>query len=384
MLVRTGPLTRGDRLGRYDVLRRIATGGMAELYVARTVGADGGDKLVLLKRLLPRHASNACIVEMFIDEVRLAASLQHPNVARVHDVEVDRGDYFFTMEYVACEHPARAAGGPEDLAISVDALTVMAGLWTERHIAHALDENDRYAELDAEVLAAGSGPQRVPTTPPVVTIPPKAAACGARRRAARPSRASSTLRLPRPRPGRFAPSRATPQRATIPPIARAATKPLPRVTPPAPVEAVPLQVRPVTAIEEVPARAPIRRRIVLAAVPVAAACLVGFLAWSSPDPRAGRDASPPPTSAVEAPPARPSVAPPSAASPVSSPAADPGVATTTTATTTTSATITAERAGKRRRARATRTRPTRTQATPRSWNDDSPFMPVRMADGVRH
>lgn len=93
-------LERGTVLGKYEILRKLATGGMAEIYLARTRGAAGFEKLVVLKRILPNVAEDPAFVQMFLDEARIAATLQHPNIADVYDVgEVD-GTYFFTMEFV--------------------------------------------------------------------------------------------------------------------------------------------------------------------------------------------------------------------------------------------------------------------------------------------
>jgi serine/threonine protein kinase len=93
-------LSPGSTLGKYEILRKLATGGMAELYIARVRGVAGFEKTVVLKRILPQVATDGGVVQMFLDEARLAATLQHPNIADVYDVgEVD-GSPFFTMEYV--------------------------------------------------------------------------------------------------------------------------------------------------------------------------------------------------------------------------------------------------------------------------------------------
>jgi len=93
-------LPRGASVGKYEILRKIATGGMAELYLARARGTAGFEKLVVLKRILPQVAADPEFVQMFLDEARLSSTLQHPNIADVYDVgEVD-GQYFFTMEFV--------------------------------------------------------------------------------------------------------------------------------------------------------------------------------------------------------------------------------------------------------------------------------------------
>jgi serine/threonine protein kinase len=96
----TYELPRGSVVGKYEIMRRLAVGGMAEIYLARITGAAGFEKLVVLKRILPSVAEDPTFVNMFLDEARLAATLRHPNIADVYDVGEFVGTYFFTMEYV--------------------------------------------------------------------------------------------------------------------------------------------------------------------------------------------------------------------------------------------------------------------------------------------
>ncbi|MCA9711427.1 MAG: serine/threonine protein kinase, partial [Myxococcales bacterium] len=77
---------------------------MAELYLARTTHGDGRTDVVVLKRILPHLAEDPEFVRMFRDEAFLAATLDHPNIVRVHDIGQDGDDYFFTMEYVHGEN----------------------------------------------------------------------------------------------------------------------------------------------------------------------------------------------------------------------------------------------------------------------------------------
>ena len=86
--------------GRYALLRKLAEGGMAEVFLARQTGLEGFEKLVVLKRILPVHAANPDFVKMFIDEARTAADLRHPNVVSITDVGRDAGTYFIAMEYL--------------------------------------------------------------------------------------------------------------------------------------------------------------------------------------------------------------------------------------------------------------------------------------------
>ena len=92
-----------ERFGDYELIRHIATGGMAEIFIARH--ATGGlDRVVVIKRMLPELAVRPDFVQMFLDEARLTASLQHPHVVRVHDLGQAEGSYFIAMELVDGPH----------------------------------------------------------------------------------------------------------------------------------------------------------------------------------------------------------------------------------------------------------------------------------------
>lgn len=88
------------RLGRYQLVRKLATGGMAEVFLAKAMGPGGFEKTLVLKRILPTLAEDPQFVEMFLHEARLAAQLNHPNVVQIFDFgEVD-GTYYLAMEFV--------------------------------------------------------------------------------------------------------------------------------------------------------------------------------------------------------------------------------------------------------------------------------------------
>lgn len=97
---KAGPLRQGDSLGKYEIVTFLASGGMAELYLARARGIEGFEKVVALKRILPKLADDEEVVTMFLDEARLAATLHHPNLAQVYDIGKEGLSYFFTMEYI--------------------------------------------------------------------------------------------------------------------------------------------------------------------------------------------------------------------------------------------------------------------------------------------
>jgi serine/threonine protein kinase len=89
--------------GRYTLLRRLAIGGMAEIYLARQAAMSGFEKEVVIKRLRAELADDPRIVEMFLDEARIGALLNHPNIVHVYDVDEHDGIPYIAMEYIVGE-----------------------------------------------------------------------------------------------------------------------------------------------------------------------------------------------------------------------------------------------------------------------------------------
>ncbi|MEL6186345.1 MAG: serine/threonine-protein kinase, partial [Myxococcota bacterium] len=96
----TPPATDFPQLGRYQVIDRIATGGMAEVFLARSVGAMGFQRLVAVKLIHANFTRDQEFVKMFIDEARIAMHLSHRNIVQVFDLDKVNGTYFLAMEYV--------------------------------------------------------------------------------------------------------------------------------------------------------------------------------------------------------------------------------------------------------------------------------------------
>ena len=94
------PLSFG---GRYTLLRRLAVGGMAEIYLARQAAMAGFEKEVVIKRLRHELADDPRIIEMFLDEVKIGAQLNHPNIVHVYDVDEHDGVLYIAMEYIIGE-----------------------------------------------------------------------------------------------------------------------------------------------------------------------------------------------------------------------------------------------------------------------------------------
>ena len=88
---------------RFWLTRQLAVGGMAEIYLARQDAMSGFEKDIVIKRLKPELAVDHRIVEMFLDEARIGAALNHPNVVHVYDVEEQDGVPFIAMEYIVGE-----------------------------------------------------------------------------------------------------------------------------------------------------------------------------------------------------------------------------------------------------------------------------------------
>lgn len=122
--------------GRYEVIQPLAIGGMAELFLARARAAAGFEKTVVVKRILPNLATDSTIRTLFLDEARLAATLEHPNIVQVFDLGDNDGELYFVMEYVHgadVARLARAADDPLPLAVAIEIVVqAAAGL----HHAH--------------------------------------------------------------------------------------------------------------------------------------------------------------------------------------------------------------------------------------------------------
>ncbi|WP_224248917.1 serine/threonine protein kinase [Hyalangium gracile] len=88
------------QVGKYQLVRKLATGGMAEVYLAKVAGPMGFEKEVVVKRVLPHLAEDRGFVEMFFTEARLAARLNHPHIVQIFDFGQADGTYYLAMEYI--------------------------------------------------------------------------------------------------------------------------------------------------------------------------------------------------------------------------------------------------------------------------------------------
>jgi serine/threonine-protein kinase len=88
------------RLGRYELLARLATGGMGEIFLARLSGAEGFEKLYVIKRILAHLADDARFRQMLVAEARIASKMSHPNICQVFELGETDGQLYIAMEYL--------------------------------------------------------------------------------------------------------------------------------------------------------------------------------------------------------------------------------------------------------------------------------------------
>jgi serine/threonine protein kinase len=127
------------QLGRYQIVKRLTSGGMAELLLGRATGMSSFERHVVIKRIHAALARDPRFVQMFLEEARVAASLHHQNIVQVYDVGEQDGEYFFAMEYVHGEDlrrlHAKARDRKEQIPLEVVISIVMA-IASGLHHAH--------------------------------------------------------------------------------------------------------------------------------------------------------------------------------------------------------------------------------------------------------
>ncbi len=144
------PASGPDRFGQYEIIEKIASGGMAELYKARRTGVEGFQKIVAIKKILPHIADDEEFVTMFADEAKLAAQLNHPNIIHIYDLgKIQAGGYFIAMEHVdgrdlrSIEQSAREHSVP---------LPVSLAVYVASKVASALDYAHRRRDAEGHDL----------------------------------------------------------------------------------------------------------------------------------------------------------------------------------------------------------------------------------------
>lgn len=130
---------RGTRFGKYSLLNRIAVGGMAEVFLARQEGLEGFEKTICIKRIRPHLSSQPNFVQMFLNEAKLAAQLNHPNIVQIYDLGRVNDSYFIAMEYISGRDMSRIIPKAEKAGISfpmIYALRIASNVCEGLYFAH--------------------------------------------------------------------------------------------------------------------------------------------------------------------------------------------------------------------------------------------------------
>ena len=89
-----------ENFGKYVLLEKLASGGMAEVYLAKSLGASGVNKFIAIKRILPQYSDNIEFIEMFKEEAKIAVNLNHSNVVSIFDFGIESKQFYLVMEFV--------------------------------------------------------------------------------------------------------------------------------------------------------------------------------------------------------------------------------------------------------------------------------------------
>lgn len=128
------------RFGKYTLIDRIAVGGMAEIFLARQAGLEGFEKTIVIKRIRPHLSKQPNFVKMFLNEAKLAAQLNHPNIVQIYDLGRIGESYFIAMEYIFGRDMRRIIPKADALGIPfpmVYALKIASSVCEGLYYAHA-------------------------------------------------------------------------------------------------------------------------------------------------------------------------------------------------------------------------------------------------------
>jgi serine/threonine protein kinase len=134
---------RGEQIGKYQVISRLSVGGMAELFLGFTAGPGGFRKYVAIKRILPNIRSNEQFGRMFLDEARITAAFNHPNITQVYELGQEEEGLFLAMEFIAgqdLDHVAGACRQRKELVPLGMSLSVMRDVCQALHYAHTFTD----------------------------------------------------------------------------------------------------------------------------------------------------------------------------------------------------------------------------------------------------
>jgi serine/threonine protein kinase len=132
------------KFGQYELLERVAIGGMAEVYRGRVAGVEGFEKSVAIKRILPEFARDDRFISMMLTEARIHSALSHRNILQIHDLGISEdGEYFIVLEYVEGHDLRAVMEAAAELGVQIPdslALHVADELAQALHFAHELTD----------------------------------------------------------------------------------------------------------------------------------------------------------------------------------------------------------------------------------------------------
>ncbi|MFZ9886234.1 MAG: protein kinase domain-containing protein [Myxococcota bacterium] len=151
-----------ERLGDYELIRKVAAGGMAEIHLARTESVSGVSRDVIVKRMLPELAFRTDFVQMFLDEARLAATFAHPNLVQVFHLGQEGESYYIAMELVDGPHLGALFAHSLRLEVPLDielCAHIVARAADGLHYAH--EQRDPATGLPLHIVHRDISPQNV-------------------------------------------------------------------------------------------------------------------------------------------------------------------------------------------------------------------------------
>ncbi|MFE8598195.1 protein kinase domain-containing protein [Archangium violaceum] len=144
------PAMSPRRFGQYVLIRKLAEGGMAEIFLAKHLGAEGFERDVVIKCMHEHLTQHREFVSMFLDEARLAARLHHPNIVQITDLGMADNRYFICMEYLAGEDLEAVFGATQyqgqGVPIPIAARIILSAL-EGLEFAHGYQDQGRPLEL---------------------------------------------------------------------------------------------------------------------------------------------------------------------------------------------------------------------------------------------
>ncbi len=129
-----------EQFGKYLLLEKLASGGMAEVYLSKSTGAEGVNKFVAIKRILPQFSDNAEFIDMFKEEAKITVNLNHSNVVSIYDFGIERKQFFLVMEYVEGKNLRQVLN---EMKKTTTQFTIEQIVYMSKEIAAGLDHAHR-------------------------------------------------------------------------------------------------------------------------------------------------------------------------------------------------------------------------------------------------